>query len=109
MILDDVFSRFHNSEAEILRITGYDDYENTSTITVVRTVKGDLQPYSGELLQRDYGLNRECQKRFFCKADNDIKCGVYLRINGVVYIAEYIADWSMGLVVMLREVRLDTK
>lgn len=107
MILDNVFDRFNNTVMEIVELADYDDYENRyNNVITIGTVNGDLQPYSGELLMRDYGLNKECQKRFFCGQNSDIHEGVYLKANDVYYMVVYVAKWDMGLTVMLKEVQL---
>ncbi len=100
---DEVFKRFNNTKAEILQVTDFDDYENKYNIEIIGEIDGDLQPYSGELLQRDYGLKKECQKRFFCTANDSVKEGTYFRVDGKTYIVEYVAEWEAGLTVMLRE------
>ncbi|MGN0150220.1 MAG: hypothetical protein ACI4C7_08245 [Clostridia bacterium] len=58
------FDIFNNTTAVIVELDDYDDYRGTYTIKELGTVEGDLQPYSGGLLERDYGFNTECQKRF---------------------------------------------
>ncbi len=106
MILDNVFDRFNNTVMEIVELTDYNDYENTYNKVTLGTVNGDLQPYSGELLMRDYGRNKECQKRFFCGQNSNIQEGVYLKAEGVYYMVVYVAKWDMGLTVMLKEVNI---
>ena len=101
------FDIFNNTTAVIIEMNDYDDYKGIYTLTEKETVTGDLQPYSGSLLERDYGFNTECQKRFFCPRDADISVGTYLKINNQYYIAVYKAEWETGLVIMLKEAELD--
>lgn len=101
------FDIFNNTTAVIAELEDYDDYKGTYTIKESGTVEGDLQPYSGGLLERDYGFNKECQKRFFCPRDVDISEGTYLKINNQYYIAVYKAEWETGLVIMLKEAELN--
>lgn len=101
------FDIFNNTTAVIIEMNDYDDYKGIYTLTEKETVTGDLQPYSGSLLERDYGFNTECQKRFFCPRDADISVGTYLKISNQYYIAVYKAEWEMGLVIMLKEAELD--
>ena len=101
------FARFYNTEAVIVEKGDYDDYENTYTLTEKGRVNGDLQPYSGGLLEKEYGLNIECQKRFFCEHNENITEGAYLKIGTRFFEVVYIVDWEMGLTVMLKEVTLN--
>ncbi len=102
-----VFDIFAKTDAVIIEKDDYDDYENTYTLTEIDRVTGDLQPYGGELLMNEYGLARECQKRFFCKANNNIKEGALLRVGGRYFEVVYVADWDAGYIVMLNEVDLN--
>ncbi len=102
-----VFDIFAKTEAVIVEKGDYDDYENTYTLTEIDRVTGDLQPYSGELLKAEYGLARECQKRFFCKTNDNIKEGALLRVGGRYFEAVYVADWDAGHEVMLNEVTVN--
>lgn len=110
-IPNDVFDIFANTTAEIAVKGDYDDYEGTYTKITKGSVMGDLQPYSGALLERDYGLKKECQKRFFCKTNPDIKEGVYLITEDLItedatFEVVYVEQWEDGMTVMLKEVRV---
>lgn len=100
-----IFDRFKNTTVHILREDGYDDYENKYTFKEIGSIEGDLQPFSGELLEKTYGLKKECQKRFFCTDCAFIDTGVYMKINDVLYVVIYAERWGMGMDIMLKEVK----
>lgn len=102
-----LFNIFNNTAAEIVKKGDYDDYENAYNSVVVGTVQGDLQPYSGELLEKAFGFYKECQKRFFCEQNENIREGVYLKIDDVYYLVVYKTEWDLGMEVMLKEVLWD--
>ena len=102
-----VFDIFATTTAKIAVKENYDDYEGTYTLKSLGGVTGDLQPYGGELLKNEYGLARECQKRFFCKRDDNIKEGVYLIIDDTSFEVVYVDEWDAGYIVMLNEVDLN--
>lgn len=101
------FDMFARTEAVVVEKGDYDDYENTYTLKEIDRVTGDLQPYSGDLLKADYGLARECQKRFFCKTNDNIEEGALLKIGGRYFEVVYVADWEAGHEVMLNEVKVN--
>ena len=88
----DAFDIFARTEAVVVEKGDYDDYENTYTLKEIDRVKGDLQPYSGDLLKAEYGLARECQKRFFCRKNDNITEGALLKIGGRYFEVTYVAD-----------------
>lgn len=102
-----VFDIFARTEAVVVEKGDYDDYENTYKPIEIDRITGDLQPYSGDLLKADYGLARECQKRFFCRTNDNIKEGALLKIGGRYFEVVYVADWEAGHEVMLNEVMVN--
>lgn len=102
-----IFDVFNNTMAKIIELGDYDDYENTYSIKEIGTIEGDLQPYSGGLAEKDYGLVVECQYRFFCAANEDITEGRYLIVGEKAYEITYAAVWDMGLTVLLKGVELN--
>lgn len=103
-VMWDDFDIFNNTTAQIAHVTDYDDYEGTFTLEEIGTVTGDLQPYSSALLERDYGLKKECQKRFFCCKNESIAEGVRFIINNQHYEAVSVIEWDGRMCVMLKEV-----
>ena len=103
----DAFDIFARTEAVVVEKGDYDDYENSYTLKEIDRVTGDLQPYSGDLLKADYGLARECQKRFFCRKNDNITEGALLKIGGRYFEVTYVADWEAGHEVMLNEVTIN--
>lgn len=108
--LQSVFDIFHNTTMDIIILGDYDDYENTyGSNKIIGTVTGDLQPYSGGLAEKEYGLTIECQYAFYCHTDSRIKEGVYLESGNDFYRVVYVAPWNMGLAVLLKGVDLSDR
>ena len=88
----------------VLKITKGSGYDRTETVETLGAVTGDMQPYSGGLAQQEYGLAVECQKRFFCGANDAIRAGNYIDAGGVRYRIEYADNRQLGMTALLREV-----
>ena len=52
-------------------------------------------------------MARECQKRFFCRKNDNITEGALLKIGGRYFEVTYVADWEAGHEVMLNEVTIN--
>lgn len=108
--LQNVYDIFNNCNMSIIELGDYDDYENTyGDCKTIGTIDGDLQPYSGGLAEKEYGLKVECQYAFYCHTDERIKEGVYLKGNDKYYQVVYTPSWDMGLSVLLKEVDLSDR
>lgn len=108
MMLDEsIFDVFHNTTAAIAVKGDYDDYENTYSMIEKGEITGDLQPYSGELTGKEYGLITECKCIFYCHCDGRIEAGIYLLINDTSYEVIGVEWWDMGCKVYLKEAELN--
>lgn len=103
---ESAFDIFNNCTMEIAELGDYDDYENKYSVTVTGKTDGDLQPYSGELAQKEYGLDVECQYAFYCHKNDSIQIGAYLTDRNKAYEIVYAASWDMGCAAFLKEVDL---
>ncbi len=97
---------FYDKILRLLAITeGYLDdlgIYHAGTETVLKTIPCDIQPYSSELLYRDYGYREQVTKRFFCDLDSDIKNGsAVMDEAGQRYIIKKIIQWDDYMDVML--------
>lgn len=54
----------------------------------VKDIDCDMQPYSKELLLKQYGYNIEVNKRFFTDFDPNIKIGTILYYTNPQYVIE---------------------
>lgn len=97
------FGRFHDTTAKIVEKGNYNSLWNTYEPVECGSITGDLQDYSGELAQKDYGLSVECQKKFYCSTDDNVRAGRYLIIGEQSYRIEHIADGKLGLALLLKE------
>lgn len=104
--LQKIFDIFNNTRAVIVELGDYGDYENTYTLKELGTVEGDLQSFSGNLAEQEYGLSVECQYQFYCSNNKNIKAGAYLVIGAQKFEVVYTASWDLGMVALLKEVEL---
>mgnify|MGYP006900758935 FL=1 len=98
---------FYDKRIEILGTSeGYTDdwgiYHPGQEIPI-KTIDCDVQPYSAELLYRDYGYNEQVTKRAFCDIDPLLKTGGYVRYNNQKYIIKKIIEWDDYVELMLYE------
>lgn len=113
-----MFDIFDNTTAQIVERTDYDDLTNTFNRVVKGSITGDLQPYSSEFAQKEYGKEIDCQCIFYCRGvklseilelDSSMElsmepeAGLYFVINEKQYEIRYITKWSMGAAVLLKE------
>ncbi|EHQ90171.1 hypothetical protein [Desulfosporosinus youngiae] len=69
---------------------------------VLKSFPCDIQPYSSELLYREYGYQEQVTKRVFCDLDSDIKNGKIVRDgSGQKYMIKKIIPWDDYMDVML--------
>lgn len=84
---------------------GYtDDYGiyHTGEETELKSIACDIQPYSSELMYREYGYKEQVTKRAFCDIDSDIKNGmIVVDANDRRYKVVKIIDWDDYLDVIL--------
>ena len=74
---------FYDKEIDILTAsTGHTDDDgiyHAGGESTLKTIYADVQPYSSDLLYRDYGFSEQVTKRAFCDIDTNLKNGVYIR------------------------------
>jgi len=72
----------------------------------VKDINVDIQPYSSELLKKEYGLDEECTKRLFTDVDTNIKMGSVLKDNSekINYLVNAIIPWDDHMELMCKEV-----
>lgn len=108
MTLDSIAGKFkdvfYRDTVTVLKITVSGGYTKTEKVETLGTVTGDMQPYGGGLAQQEYGLAVECQKRFFCAANDAIRAGNHIDAGGVRYRIEYAENDRLGMTALLREV-----
>lgn len=103
------FDRLYDTKAVIVEQGNYNSLWNTYDTTEIGTVTGDLQDYSGGLANEEYGLAVECQKKFYCPHNENLKVGNYLIIDSLDYRIEYISNGKLGLTMLLKESKLNGK
>ncbi|OCZ52195.1 hypothetical protein [Dehalobacter sp. TeCB1] len=97
---------FYDKKLDIITTgQGYvDDYgiPHKGEETVLKSISCDIQPYSSELMYREYGYQEQVIKRVFCDIDPDIKKGmIAIDANGKRFKIVKIIDWDDYMEVML--------
>ena len=69
----------------------------------IRNVPADFQPYSTELLKKDYGYDIEVTHRLFVPDASDIKIGMRFHDGDSVYEVRKIIPWDSYSEVMIYE------
>lgn len=54
----------------------------------------DVQPYSSDLLYRQYGYQEQVTKRTFMDVDDRIKLGLKVVYNNKPYVIKQIVEWE---------------
>lgn len=113
-----MFDIFDNTTAQIVERTDYDDLTNTFNRVVKGSITGDLQPYSSEFAQKEYGKEIDCQCIFYCRGvklseilelDSGMEigmkpeAGLYFVIDGKEYEVRYVTERRMRTAVLLKE------
>jgi len=63
-------------------------------LTLTKTIDCDMQPYSAELLLKNYGYNIEVTKRFFIDDISGIKIGTILMYGAEKHEVKKIIAWD---------------
>lgn len=70
--------------------------------TVLKSIPCDIQPFSSELLYKEYGYREQVTKRVFCDLDSDIKNGsIVMDEAGQRFMVKKIISWDDYMDVML--------
>ena len=87
---------FYGDRAEIYEIVSDGSYEPSETEMLIKTIKCDIQPYSGDLNEAARGFSQAEKIKIFCDADEEIKRGGYVKTDGETYIITDVQKWRMG-------------
>lgn len=73
--------------------------------TLIRSIDCDMQPYSTELLMKNYGYDIPVTKRFFIDDIADIDIGTVLKVNTDRHEVKKIVPWDDYFEVFTLEAR----
>jgi hypothetical protein len=73
------------------------------TAEFVRNVPMDFQPYSRELLKKDYGFDVDVTQRLFIRDASDVDLGMQFREGSTVYEVRKTVPWDNYSEVMVYE------
>lgn len=60
----------------------------------VKDLTVDVQPYSREKLQENYGYKLDTTKRMFCDLDDDLQEDTIIKYRGSLYKIVNIVEWD---------------
>ena len=63
----------------------------------------DLQPYSGNMLSKEYGLDFDIQYKMFSDNSPLLVDNNYVRFDGKLYKIVKVAKWQIGTMCLLTE------
>lgn len=66
----------------------------TETQTCVKDICCDMQPYSADLLLKNYGYNIEVSKRLFMDKESNVVIGSVLKYNSTDYEVRKVIEWD---------------
>lgn len=100
----------YNNTLELWNMT--EGHKGTNNIWVkgseepVKNIDCDIQPYSSDLLKKEYGYDEECTKRIFTDLDMNIKMGSVLKdkIKNIDYLVNRIIEWDDYMELMCKEI-----
>lgn len=98
-----VFSRFYTKTVEIYRIKSGSTYSDAAETELVCSVSADIQPFSGDVTEEEYGLRIERAMKLYCKSCADIKEGNYVRADGEMYRIKSVKNWDMGIEALIEK------
>lgn len=68
---------------------------------LLKVIQCDAQPYSSQLLYKDYGYTEDVKYRVFCDKDNDITVGLPVEYEGKTYKIVRIISWDDHMELMI--------
>lgn len=87
---------FYNKKIDIYEYKPYVDEHHVKRekYEKMQTIDTDIQPYSKDKVQKEYGYDIECTNRMFCDIDEDIKENMVVLYNGDTYRVKKIIKWD---------------
>lgn len=101
------FARFYKTPVEIYRLSSGSDYSSSAERELVCSVLADIQPFSGELSDMEYGLDAKRRFKMYCADCEGISEGGYVKVDGVFYQITYAERWEMGIAAVIERVCQD--
>lgn len=107
MMFPNPFQAFYNTPVAIGKVTGGGSYSNPDgKFSVMGEVKADVQPYSGGLAEKEYGLVEQVELQMFCDRADFIRQGNIAVVGKEKYDILYAEDWEFGAMALLRKRRV---
>jgi hypothetical protein len=76
---------------------------NKDNPNFIKSIEADIQPYSADLLYKEYGYKEEVTKRMFCDSDKTINVKNLIKVEDGWYLIKKIIPWDEYMDVMLFE------
>ena len=94
--MSDPTEYFYRDTAEIYEISSDGGYDPVGEKRLIKTISCDIQPYGGGLEAMERGFYGQGKIKLFCRPDNEIVRGSYVKHDGEFYIVTDVQKWSMG-------------
>lgn len=101
------FSYFCKTPADIYCIKSGSGYSSAAEKEYVCTVSADIQPYSGQLEEREFGLDAVKRFKMYCSDNENICEGNYVKFDDEMHRITYAERWSMGITALIERVCSD--
>lgn len=94
---------FANGELTVYRKGITNSYTLESVKEDICTVKADIQPYSGELARKEYGLEVGQCLKVYCDRNAKLEEGLYCTVSGRngEYVIRYAEHWDNGSMLVI--------
>lgn len=105
------FDVFNNAHIEVYAVkkaanNGYISKDEVKeTRETLAELDADIQPYSGGLAEKEYGLTVNCEKRMYCAPCVYIREGNFIKDGEEHYKILYAESWELGAVAVLGKVK----
>lgn len=88
---------FYNKEVKLYELQAIENEWGVieeEEYVFIKSLMVDIQPYSKEKLNKDYGYDLNTTKRMFCDIDNDIDEATLITYRGKPYFIVKIVEWD---------------
>lgn len=94
-----------NTEIEIMHNHGSrSGYDKSDDFQPTAKIMCDMQPFSGGLALKEYGLEVDCVKRIYCDPCEHLLEGEGVAVDGVVrYTVTYVEHWEAYAMALLKK------
>ena len=97
------YNEFYVTEVTILSVTESGGYSKAKQTTELGTMMVDLQPVSGPMVSKDYGLDFDIQFKMFSDNSDWLVNNNFVKYDNKLYKIVKVAKWPIGTMCLLKE------